>query len=416
MTDICIIISTKQNLLYSEGTPWTKKGNGKCDVTMGSWDGAEVCDLIGLYFLSKCQDLGLNLGLYRDDGLVECKKRPQQVENLKKKLCKVFKDNGLNITAKANKKVVNFLDVTLDLSRNVFKPYMKPNNPLLYVHNDSNHPPSILKNIPLSVNKRLSELSKSQELFDDAAKEYQTALNNSGYNFKMNFDPPTGEPKRKKSRRRNITWFNPPYSKNVDTNLGKEFFKVIDKCFPPGHVLHPVINRNTVKLSYSCLPNMGTIIDNKNKQLLKGGAQNAPPCDCLPDECPVEGKCKMSGIIYQAKIDTQNSESHSYIGLSEHSFIQRYSKHLSSFRIHDPRNSTSLSKKVLELQRKHILFDISWKILQSASPYKSGSSECRLCISEIFYILFHPADATLNSRQEFSNKCRHQNKFKLCNI
>ena len=65
---------------------------------------------------------------------------------------------GLNISVEANKKVVHFLDVTLDLSKNHFKPYSKPNNPLLYVNQNSNHPPSILKNIPASVNKRLSEL------------------------------------------------------------------------------------------------------------------------------------------------------------------------------------------------------------------------------------------------------------------
>ena len=60
----------------------TKKDGGDCDVTMGSWDGAEVCDLIGLYILAKCQsaNLGINLGLYRDDGLGECSKRPQQIE------------------------------------------------------------------------------------------------------------------------------------------------------------------------------------------------------------------------------------------------------------------------------------------------------------------------------------------------
>ena len=64
-----IIMSTKKNLLYSEGEAWVKKGIGEpWDVTMGSWDGAEVCDLTGLYALSKCQHLGLDIGLYRDDG------------------------------------------------------------------------------------------------------------------------------------------------------------------------------------------------------------------------------------------------------------------------------------------------------------------------------------------------------------
>ena len=56
--DKYIILSTKKNLLYSEGVPWVKKGGGSCDITMGSYDGAEVCDLIGLYSLSKCQNLG----------------------------------------------------------------------------------------------------------------------------------------------------------------------------------------------------------------------------------------------------------------------------------------------------------------------------------------------------------------------
>ena len=103
-----IIMSTKQNLLYSNGVPWVKKGDKCWDVTMGSWDGAEVCDLTGLFILSQCQNLGANFGLYRDDGLGECRKRPQQIENIKKQLCNIFKENGLKITIEANKKVVHF--------------------------------------------------------------------------------------------------------------------------------------------------------------------------------------------------------------------------------------------------------------------------------------------------------------------
>ena len=40
------------------------------DVTMCSFDGAETCELVGLYLLSKLtQVVGNNIGLYRDDGL-----------------------------------------------------------------------------------------------------------------------------------------------------------------------------------------------------------------------------------------------------------------------------------------------------------------------------------------------------------
>ena len=99
--------------------------------------------------------------------------------------------------------------------------------------------------------------------------------------------------------------------------------------------------------------------------------------------------------------------------MTEKSFKERHIKHESSFRVDDPKNSTSLSKKVLELQRKHILFDIKWEILQNSKSYRAGAEECRLCINEIYYILTSPADSILNSRNEFFNKCRHKNKFKL---
>lgn len=36
---------------------------------MGSYDGAETCELVGSFLLSQLQDLNINLGLDRDDGL-----------------------------------------------------------------------------------------------------------------------------------------------------------------------------------------------------------------------------------------------------------------------------------------------------------------------------------------------------------
>ena len=69
------------------------------------------------------------------------------------------------------KKIVNFHDVTLDLKKGTHQPYLKANNNPLYVHNESNHPPSILKNIPLAINKRLNELSSNKDSFDEIAAE-----------------------------------------------------------------------------------------------------------------------------------------------------------------------------------------------------------------------------------------------------
>ena len=125
--EIKIILQTKKAFIFIDGKPWIKKGNKLYDVTMGSWDGAEVADLVGLYLLSQLSDLRLDIGLYRDDGLGVCNLPPRQAELEKKKLCRIFKDNGLSITAEANLKNVNFLDISLSLETCIYRPYMKPN-------------------------------------------------------------------------------------------------------------------------------------------------------------------------------------------------------------------------------------------------------------------------------------------------
>ena len=56
------------------------------------------------------------------------------------------------MTIEANKKIVNFLDVTLDLTTGRFKPFSKPATTPLYMHSKSNHPPSIIRNIPEAIN------------------------------------------------------------------------------------------------------------------------------------------------------------------------------------------------------------------------------------------------------------------------
>ena len=76
---------------------------------MGSYDGAYLLSLI-------TPKLKEGVGLYRDDGMAVCSATPQQIEKRKQEICKVFKANNLSITIEVNKKIVNFLDVTLDLT------------------------------------------------------------------------------------------------------------------------------------------------------------------------------------------------------------------------------------------------------------------------------------------------------------
>ena len=129
--------------------------------------------------LSKLQTLFLNVGLYRDDGLGVTTQIPQQVEKTKKNVCDIFRNMGLKIAIDANKKVVDFLDVTLNLTSDTHKPFLKPNNKLLYVNSESNQPPHILENIPISVNIRLSVISSSEDIFNKIVKTYKDALDKS---------------------------------------------------------------------------------------------------------------------------------------------------------------------------------------------------------------------------------------------
>ena len=50
-----------------------------------------------------------------------------------------------------NLSVADYLDFTLNLKDGTYKPYRKPNNETMHIHEKSNHPPNIIKQIPLSI-------------------------------------------------------------------------------------------------------------------------------------------------------------------------------------------------------------------------------------------------------------------------
>ena len=96
-------------------------------------------------------------------------KSARLADKTRKDLHKCFEQFGLKITAEANLHVVNFLDVTFDLNNGKFKSYTKPNDDPLYKNRHSNHPPSIIKQLPTSINKRISALSADEQTFHESA-------------------------------------------------------------------------------------------------------------------------------------------------------------------------------------------------------------------------------------------------------
>ena len=419
-----IITLAKKSLLFYKDKCFAKKDSDDLfDVTMGSFDGAETCELVGAYLLTQMpENIKKQIGLYRDDGLAMCTATPRTVEKTKQEICKVFKNNGLKITIEANKKVVDFLDVTLNLNEHSYTPYNKPNNTVLYVHNNSNHPRNVLKNIPPNINNRLSKISSNQHEFDKAANTYQQALQSSKHNHKLKYQKPETKMKTK-NRKRNITWYNPPFSCNVTTKIGTQFLKIIDKCFPKTHILHRIFNRNTLKISYSCMPNMRNIIEAHNKKLLnnnQGSKDNDTPkqmCNCRDkSNCPMEGKCLEKNIIYQATVTrTDNNNNETYIGLCSTTFKQRYANHKTSIEHKHKRHSTELSNYIWKLKEQNIPYVLKWKILRHSKPYSNISKTCQLCLNEKFFIIYKPSMCSLNNRNELATSCRHRKSYLLNN-
>ena len=70
--DIEVIFNCRRSLLFHNNEPWIKNdSNGDFEVAMGSYDGAELCELAGLFMLNRVSNKldKDNIGLYRDDGL-----------------------------------------------------------------------------------------------------------------------------------------------------------------------------------------------------------------------------------------------------------------------------------------------------------------------------------------------------------
>ena len=91
----------RKSLLFNKHEIWVKKDNSSFDVTMGSFNGAEICKIVGLYLLDKLSNLlgKENSGLYRDYGLAAINSCSGPVLNrTRKSIIALFKKEGLNIT------------------------------------------------------------------------------------------------------------------------------------------------------------------------------------------------------------------------------------------------------------------------------------------------------------------------------
>ena len=291
LDDKTIIKNAAKSVLCSDGEVWVKKSAGEneppFDVTMGGYHGAEICELVGLYMLEGLKEIIPNgqVGLYRDDGLAAVPiTSGTKTEAIKKKLHQFAKRVGLKLEIENPAFATDFLDLNFNLKSHSFGPYRKPNSRLSYINARSNHPPTIIKEIPSMIEYRISKRSCNKDEFNKAADDYNEALRNCGYTKRIEYkeeEKECGEKRKKKNRKRKLIWFNPPFSRNVKTNIGKIFINLVKKHFGTKNPLSKIINKKNMKISYSCMENIKSIIKKHNKKILESNRkEEIPPCNC----------------------------------------------------------------------------------------------------------------------------------------
>ena len=188
-----------------------------------------------------------DIGFYRNDGLgICCGISKSMIERKIKLIVKTFKQCGITITIECNLKTANFLDITFDLQNKVYKPYRKANDNHTHIGKNLNHPPSILKQfkcpiIQILLQKRLSEVSLTKDIFDKSLKLHQDALKDSGFSNDLHYvENKNNASNSKRKWKRKIIWFNHPFSKKVKINIGKIFLQFLSKYFPKNHKIHKI--------------------------------------------------------------------------------------------------------------------------------------------------------------------------------
>ena len=145
------------------------------------------------------------------------------------------------------------------------------------------------------------------------------------------------------------------------TNVAETFLTLIEKhCFKNKR-LSKTFNRNTIKVSYSCLPNVKQTISNNKHRLLqlhrmKESTQGSKLCNCRQkNSCPLDGKCLTKCVVFKATVtETTSNNQETYIGLTENEFKTRFNLHKPSFKLGHKRTSTTLSEHVWKFKNKNI--------------------------------------------------------------
>ena len=99
--------------------------------------------------------------------------------------------------------------------------------------------------------------------------------------------------------------------------------KLVNKHFPRHHKYYKLINRNNIKLSYSCMPNMNSVIRKHNSKIMKNPASSTTKtCNChQKSDCLMDGNWLSECLPYKASVSTTTNKY--YYGTCENNFKER---------------------------------------------------------------------------------------------
>ena len=220
---------------------------------------------------------------------------------------------------------------------------------------------------------------------------------------------------KKIRKRKNIIYYNPPFCASVETNIGKLFLNLVKKHFGKNSTFSKILNKNTIKLSYSCMGNMRSIINSHNKTILRKvdslkEQTKVKDCNCRDrTKCPLQGKCMSSNIIYKAEVKAENKNTMYYIGSTGTTFKTRYNNHKRSFNHKKLADSTALAKYIWQLKENNIKYKVTWSIAQKIRT-GSNINGCNLCNLERLEIMNAKKERSLNKRSEIQARCQHWKK------
>ena len=64
-----------------------------------------------------------------------------------------------------------------------------------------------------------------------------------------------------------------------------------------------MFNRNTVKVSYSCMENVNQINKRHKKRVTKSNERSTPPCNCrVKNNCPMNVDCRVENVVYKCNV------------------------------------------------------------------------------------------------------------------